>query len=310
MKKEYYQPANNYERNFLMVKKFGGKLTVLLIPVLMFISILCSVYIKVSDEQSFELNILKVVTSKFNLDFDFGSFQTLGFVFNILIYAFFIYAFLYIFFTSRNSSFTSNPDLGFSLLHKFSVLELVASVFAFIGILVTTAVFIFGDMSRFESLGAMFNLSVTDLEAYKLTIVFLLIGVVIIAFLSIWYIQSQTDFLKSIRQSLAESVPKNKGAHTYGVFSMAIAIVFLSVAGFCTFMYYCYRDAFGGFGISLDETYVYISMVNSYVKGFIPFLVGVNAFSFSTMVDESNTIGTLYNNYTVIGEATDPNMVR
>ena len=91
---------------------------------------------------------------------------------------------------------------------------------------------------------------------------------------------------------------------------MVLAIFNFCIAGFCTFMYYCYRDAFGGFGINLDETYVLISLVNSYVKGLIPFFIAINAFSFSTMVDESNTFGTLYNNYTVLGDASDPNMVR
>ena len=83
MKMEYYQPTNNYERNFLMVKKFGGKVSVLVIPVLMFISILCSIYMKISGEQTLELNILKVVTTKFNMTFEVGSWKTFGFIISI-----------------------------------------------------------------------------------------------------------------------------------------------------------------------------------------------------------------------------------
>lgn len=310
MKREYYQPTDNYERNFLLVKKFGGKISVLAIPILMFMSIICSVYMRISGEQSLELNILKVVTTKFNLSVEFEAMQTIGFIISILLLGFFTYSILYIFFMSKNSSFTANPDLGLMLLHKFSVCELIACVLAFISMLVTTAVFIFSDVSRFESLGELFNLTLVELEAYKPTIVVIFIVIDVILFLAIWYAQSQTDFLKSIRQTLVESLPKNKGAHKYGVFSMAVAIAYLCIAGFCTFMYYCYRDAFSGFGINLDETYAFISLINSYIKGLIPLCIATSAFTFSTMVDESNTMGTLYNNYAVLGDASDPNMIR
>lgn len=308
MGSEYYQPANNYERNFLMVKKFGGKLSVLCISLLFFGFVLCSGYLAISDQQFFEISILKVVTSKFNFELNFENYETLWFILSILLSAFFIYSILYIFFTSKNPSYESNPDLGYSLLHKFSLFFLFLSVIAFIVMLVTTTVFIFGDIERFESLGKMFKLTIDELSAYKATIVIILVLVDVLLFMSIWYAQSQVQFFKSIRQSLVESIPKNKGAHAFGVFSMIIAVVLLSVSAFCTFMYYCYRNAFSGFGINMDETYVLISLVFSYIRGLIPLLISICAFSYASMVEQINSYGTLYSDYQVIGTASDPNM--
>ena len=311
MGKDYYQPSNNYERNFMMIKKFSGRITVLLIPVLFFISIVCSCYLNVIDQPPLEITILKVLTSKLNFNLELGSFETLFLMTKILFSGFCIFSLLYVFFKSKNTSFESNPDFGYSLIHKFSIVEMVLSAFGFLSMLAVTAVFMFGKTEQFEAIGAAFYMTVNDLKAYKLTIVILLILIDIILFLMIWFSQSQTDFMKSIRLSLVESVPKNKGAHTYGVFSMVFAIFFMAIAAFLTFMYYCYQDAFSGFGISLEKTYVCISLLLAYIKGLIPFILAVNAFSYSSMIDQINTIGSVvYNDYQVFGEAEDPNMSR
>lgn len=308
MNRDYYQPANNYERNFLMVKKFGGKFSVFCISLLLFGSVLCSGYLAISDEHFFEISILKVVTSKFNVELNLENYETFWFVLSVLISAFVIYSLLYVFFTSKNSSFQSSPDLGYSLLHKYSVLFLIMSTLVFIVMVITTAVFIFGDIERFESLGKMFKLTVNELSAFKATFAILFVLCDAFLFFVIWYAQSQTEFIKSIRQSLVESIPKNKGARTYGVFSMIFAVAMLTVAAFCTFMYYCYRDAFSGFGINIDDTYVFISLAFSYIRGLVPLFISISAFSYSSMVEQINAYGTLYNDYTVLGTASDPNM--
>lgn len=308
MKKSYYQPVDNYERNFFMTKDFCGKFTVLLVPILLFMSMLCSCYLNMTSEKSLEYYIFKVANSSFGFEFDIGSYDTVILICNILISAFFIFAFLNIYFTSKNSDAESSPDFGLSLLYRVSQLELFVSFLGFIALVVVTAVFMFGDVERFESVGEMFNMTVSDLKAYKVTIVFILILADVLLFLLAWYMQAQTDMLKSIRRSLHESLPKNKGAKVYGIFSLTIGIAFLCFAALLTFLYYCYRDAFVGFGISLDMTYVYISLASSYIRGLIPFMLGINSFIYSSMVEEINTFGTLYNNYTVIGTADDPNM--
>ena len=311
MGKEFYQPANNYERNFLMVKRFGGRISLLMIPILLFISIVCSCYLNITDQPHLEITIIRVVTSKLNFNLEFGGYETMFLMTKILLSGFFIFTILYIFVKSKNSDFDSSPDFGYALIHKISVLEILVSALGFLTMLAVTGMFIFGNAELFETLGAVFYFTVSDLEAYKVTITMLLLLVDVILFLIIWFSQAQTDFMKSVRLSLSESVPKNKGAHTYGVFSMVLAIIFTTLAGILTFMYYCYQDAFSGFGITLDKTYVYVSLLSAYINGLVPFFLAINAFAYSAMVDELNTIGAvMYNNYEVIGDAEDPNMTR
>ena len=311
MGKEFYQPANNYERNFLMVKRFGGRISLLMVPILLFVSIVCSCYLNIIDEPHLEITIIRVVTSKLNFNLEFGGYETMFFMTKILLSGFFIFTLLYIFVKSKNSDFDSSPDLGYALIHKISVIEILISALGFLTMISVTGMFIFGNAELFETLGAVFYLTVSDLEAYKVTITMLLFLVDVLLFLIIWFSQAQTDFMKSVRLSLAESVPKNKGAHTYGVFSMVLAIIFTTLAGILTFMYYCYQDAFSGFGITLDKTYVYVSLLSAYINGLVPFFLAINAFAYSAMVDELNTIGAvMYNNYEVIGDVEDPNMNR
>ena len=311
MGNNYYQPTDNYERNFMMVKKFGGRISFLMVPILLFISIVCSCYLNIIDEPHLELVILRVVTSKLNFNLELGGYEALFLVGKILLSGFIIFTLLYVFVKSKNKDFDSNPDFGYALLHKVSLVELILSAVGFLGMFVLTAVFIFGSAERFDYLGAVFYLTVSDMEAYKVTIAIILVLVDIILFLFIWFSQAQTDFMKSVRLSLAESVPKNKGAHTYGVFSMALAIIFATLAGILTFMYYCYQDAFSGFGINLDKTYVYVSLFSSFLNSLVPFFLAVNAFAYSAMVDQVNTFGSLmYNHMDVIGDAEDPNMSR
>lgn len=311
MGKQFYQPTNNYERNFLMVKRFGGRASLLMIPILLFISIVCSCYLNIIDEPHLEITIIQVVTSKLNFNLEFGGYEGLFLMTKILMSGFFIFTLLYIFFKSRNSDFDSSPDMGFSLIHKVSIIELIVSVLGFVMMISVTGVFMFGSAEKFQSLGAVFYLTVSDMEAYKVTITILLLLIDTLLFLMIWFSQSQTDFMKSVRLSLVESVPKNKGAHTYGVFSMVLAIIFTTLAGILTFMYYCYQDAFSGFGINVNKTYVYVSLLSAYINGLVPFFLAINAFAYSAMVDELNTIGAvMYNNYEVMGDAEDPNMTR
>ena len=305
MGKEFYQPSNNYERNFLMVKRFGGRISLLMVPILLFVSIGCSCYLNIINEPHLEITIIRVVTSKLNFNLEFGGYETMFLMTKILLSGFFIFTLVYIFVKSKNS------ELGYALIHKISVLEILVSAVGFLTMISVTGMFIFGNSELFETLGAVFYLTVSDLEAYKVTITMLLLLVDVLLFLMIWFSQSQTDFMKSLRLSLAESVPKTKGAHTYGVFSMVLAIIFTTLAGILTFMYYCYQDAFSGFGINLDKAYVYVSLLSAYINGLVPFFLAINAFAYSAMVDELNTIGAvMYNNYEVIGDAEDPNMNR
>ena len=311
MGKNYYQPANNYEKNFMMVKRFSGKITVLILPILFFLSIACSCYLAMFDGQLLEVSILKVVNSKLNFDFEMSFMENYGFLLDVIISGFCAYSLLYIFVKSKNSDFDSSPDFGYALIYRLSMVLLLLLGCAFVGAVFFTVMFIIRSPEKFESIGEMFKLTVEDLKAYKISIVIILFLADAILFVMAWFVQSQTDFLKSVRSSLVESIPKNKGAHTYGVFSMVMSIALIGVAALVTFMYYCYQDAFSGFGIDMNKTYVCVSLAHLYIRGLIPFFIAIDAFAFSAIVDESNALGgMIFNNYDVIGDAEDPNMAR
>ena len=102
------------------------------------------------------------------------------------------------------------------------MLEILICAVAFIAMIAETGYFMFGDINNFEWLANIFNLNISDLLAYKVTIVIFFVLADIIAFLLIWNAQSQAVFLKSVKLTLVESVPRNKSAHAYGVFALSI----------------------------------------------------------------------------------------
>ncbi|MDE7389567.1 MAG: hypothetical protein K2M82_01290 [Lachnospiraceae bacterium] len=300
MRKEYYQPETNYERNFLMIKRYCSNFGILLIPILLFMSVLASCYLNMASEETLESYIFKVADISFKLNLDLSSYSSIIFMVGLLTLAFFIYVFLYIFFTSKNTDNSIGPDTGLMMLHRVSQLITVASALLFAGMIVLTAVFIFGDIENFEWLQRLLGLGLEELRAYKLTISIAFVFLIAAAFFMVWFAQSQTVFVKSVRLCLYDSLPRNKGARTYGAFSVAIGMILMVVAAVFTFLYYCYRDTFSGFGINISNVFVLASLIKMYVRGLVPFIIGINAFVYASMVDDINTFGTLYNKFSVM----------
>ncbi len=301
MKKGFYQPTDNYERNILMTKRYCGSFAILILPVLLFITLACTCYLMLVSKEPLPMTLFKVANSKLGWNLEFESLTYVFFILQLLLVTYLLIAFLQIFFTGRDSDITVTPNLGITLLYRLSQIQLILSYMAFIGMVIVTFVFIFGKTDNFESLGKMLNMTIEDLKAYKISIVITMVVIDVAAFLGISYAQSQTSFLKCLHLCLYESLPKNKGAHKYGIYSMAIGVIMLCFSAFVTFMYYCYRDVFIGFGISLEKTYVVISFIYMYAMTLLPFAIGINAFKYSSMVDEINTYGTLYNDFAMVG---------
>ena len=308
MKNDVYQPRDNYERNFMLVKKFGGSIGVILLAIMFFANIVLSVILSFSENDKLVVIIARVASSKLTFNIDLGEYKTMLFLGNVLLSAFITYCLVYIIFKSKNIGFTESPEIGFALLHKFSMLEILICAVAFIAMIAETGYFMFGDINNFEWLANIFNLNISDLLAYKVTIVIFFVLADIIAFLLIWNAQSQAVFLKSVKLTLVESVPRNKSAHAYGVFALSIGIFMLIYAAILSFLYTCYKDAFSGFSIEVDKTFVAVSLALSYVRGLIPCIIGVLAFAYSSMVDEANSYNNLSYNFNVLGNAEDPNM--
>ena len=69
LKNDVYQPKDNYERNFLLVKKFGGKFGVLFLTILFFANIVLSIILSFQENDKLIVIITRVASSKFSFKF-------------------------------------------------------------------------------------------------------------------------------------------------------------------------------------------------------------------------------------------------
>lgn len=306
-----YHPTDNYERNFLLVKKFGTKPFMLIIPLLMILRIICIAYLSLTKNEMMEITLIKLLFSKINPEISLQSIESSLMMISSVVSLFFITVFLLFFMTSNDPSREAVPNTSLSMAYKWSAAQIVLRAAAFVGMLLFTVLFTVKGPEYFEEVGKLFNVTLQQMEAYKVTIILTALMICVILAMLIWYSQSQAEFVKSIRLTLQNSVARNKGAHTFGVFSMSLSIAQFCFAGIMTFIYYCYKDALNGFGISMEQTYVYVSLAFAYIRGLIPFCVAVCALTYSEMVDEANTVGTIYySNVETLGEVQDPNLNR
>lgn len=310
MNSSQFAPRDNYERNFNMVKHFCGKSLVLGLLILLFLNIISSIYVLFSSYDQLEITLLNIAFSKLNISIKTGAFNSVISFVSILANGFLTFCLLTIYTRSKNEDPDVSPESGLYALYFITIAGLVLCGILFFLIFISTFIIIISKPESLNYLPKILNMTADEIKSNKFSIVILMVLIDLIILFTMWIIQSQADFLKSIKTSLTESVPKNKGAHTYGIFSLIVGIVLLCSAAVTTFLYSCYKDAFNGMGIKLSDVFVFISLILAYVKGLIPILVGILAFSFYNMVDETNTVGTLYTDYNVIGEAVDPNFQR
>ncbi len=309
MDNRFFTPKDNYERNSNMVKHFCSKSLVLVLIILMFVNLASSIYVMFSPNGEFGTLLLNIAFSKFNisLNTDNSSFFPL---LNILANGFFTFCFISIYVKSRNEDYDSTPQNGIYALYFLSMGGLALYGLLFFLVLLSVFVVIFTNPESLNLIPDLLKMSAEDIKANKLSIVMIMVAFEVVLLFKLWITQAQADFLKSIKTSLTDSVPKNKGAHTYGTFSIIIGIVLLCYAAVTTFLYYCYKEAFSGLGIKISDLYIFISLVLAYVRGLIPIIIGILAYSYSNIVEDTNTYGTLYTDYGTIGEAVDPNSQR
>lgn len=304
-------PENNYERNFLLVKKFGANPITIIIPVLLLLKIICIGYLSFTRNEMFELTLLKLITTKINPEMEIQAAESSVMIISCIFSLFFIFAFFSFYFSCKDPSYESVPEFSLSVTYGWSMVQLVLYSLCFAATAFFLILFIVKPASEFESFGNLLGMSVRDLESYKISIILAITLLAAIFAVLVWFSQSQAAFIKSIKVTLINSVARNTGAHTFGVFCMSLAVAMLFIAGVMTFMYYCYKDAFNGFGISVEKSYVYTSIILSFLRGLVPFFTAIFAFIYTETVDAANTIGTVYyNDIETYGTAQDPNMAR
>lgn len=306
-----YNPVDNYERNFLMVKSFGSKSFMLLIPIFMMLRIVCIGYLSITKQEMMEVTLLRLLFSKISPDISFQKIESTIMIVACVFSLYFIVVFALFYLASIDPSKESVPKTSLSMAYKWSIAQVLVLVLMFISTLFFIALFAVKGPEYFEEFANVFNITVKQMEAYQTTILLTACFVAIILATMIWFSQSQASFVKSINMTLSHSVAKNKGAHTYGVFSMAVALALLIIACIMTFLYYCYKDALTGFGVNMEMSYVCVSLLHAYLRGMVPFLIAISAFTYSETVEAANTVGTLYYNHVeTIGTVQDPNLNR
>lgn len=311
MGKNLYSPSDNYERNILLVKRFGGKLIVFAVPLMMFLDIVCIAYLTFVNKELMEITLFKLITSKRDSTLDLHGLESSSMVVSCVVLLFFLIAFLGFFLKCKDPDEDALPNFSLTLLYNWSVVMICIFSVCFAAVAFFLVLFVFKDPEYFKDMGEWVGFAVSDIKAYKTSIIFGTVVACAMIAMFIWFSQSQAEFIKSIKLTLTNSVAQNKGAHTFSVFSIAISAALFCGALAFTFLYQCYKDSFKSFGIEIDSMYVYVSLARVYIRALIPFFISLCAYSYSEMVDEANSIGTMYySHYDTIGEVTDPNMER
>lgn len=311
MAKEKVLPKDNYERNFLLVKRFGSNVIFMIIPVLMLVNIFCMGYVSFTKKEPLEITLLRLLAFEVEPNSETNFIESAFTVVTSIFSAFFLFAFLSFHFSSRDSSRDAIPDKGLNALYAWSMVQLIFFSLCLVASVIFTFVFTVKKTDYFERFGKIIGMTPNEMQSHKLKIVITMLVVCVIIGVIVWFSQSQAQCVKSVKLTLINSIARNKGAHTFGVFSMSVSLALLCLAGLMTFVYYCYSDALNGMRISLEKPYVMVSLTGAYIRGFIPFFLSIGALLFSEMVDEANSTrlpGAMENDpaYSVY----DPNMNR
>lgn len=291
MAKEKDRPKDNYERNFRLVKKFGSNAIFMVIPLLMFMNICCMGYVSIAKKEPLEFTLLRLLMSQVEPNVETNVIESSVTVIAAVFSAFFLFAFLSFHFASRDSSHDAVPDKGLNALYAWSMVQLVFFSLCLAAMVIFMFSFTIRKPEYFERFGSLLNMDADELRAAKFKIILIMLVVCTIFGVIVWFSQSQAECVKSVKLTLRNSIARNKGAHTFGVFSMSVSLALLCLAGLMTFVYYCYSDALTGFRIPLEKPYVIASLTGAYIRGFIPFFVSIGALTFSEMVDEANSVG-------------------
>ncbi len=289
MKKINYIPSDNYERNFLMVKRFGRSPLILAMPIILILRILCLGYISVSKNEILELTLLKLVTSKYSPDFSPTRIQGAAVAASLVLSLFFAFVFFGVYISSVDPSKESSPQKSLSIVQKWSVIQLVFLIAVFSVMMIFTAAYFIKGPVFFADIFKLSKAGIQKAESKKWLILLVMAVSDAALFMLVWYSQSQVEFIKSIRLTLKTSAAKNNGAHTFGVFSMTVASALIILAAVVTFLYYCYKDAFIAFGINADKTYVTVSLSLAYIRGAASLITALCAFKYHHMAEQANT---------------------
>lgn len=154
-------------------------------------------------------------------------------IISYLIMGVVIICFFMIYFISKNSNPSSSPAPFFTVLHVFSIIELIVVAIATIGVIVLAVSFMGMGSSLITSLVDQYpELFAYDdieniLDSFKVTILIIFALIVVIMAIGLFYINAQTAFLKSCIRSCKEPSLHSKGAKAYSILSVVMAVLML-----------------------------------------------------------------------------------
>lgn len=225
-----------YARNLTIVKGFFKKPLVLVFGLISLASLICSIIYqsKVYDlVQNFINKLYSLMEKSGTLNsyvetynfpkqppvFGFGAGDIVAF----LITGVTVLCFFMIYFFSHTSNPSISPYLPFKILHIFSVVELVLGALGGVILLIFTVVLAFSSASAFQ--GTAGSELGTYFDAFKVTIIVFMIIVLAVYVLYLFFLNSQTAFLKSCERSCNEPMIQKKGAKTYGTLSIIFGVI-------------------------------------------------------------------------------------
>lgn len=211
--------SSPYARNLTVVKGFFRKPIILVFALISFVM--------------FILNIINTAQSSKTIQEIYDTYGTvlssqgvssmpntnIANVIAIIVSGIAVLCFFMIFFMSKNSNPSLTPAPFFTVLHVFSVIQLVfIAIIAVLMVIGTLLLAISGFSGMDESLYG-------SASYYKTTIIIMCVIVIAVFLLLFFFYNSQTAFLKSCVRSCREPMIQKKGANTYGTFCIIVAVL-------------------------------------------------------------------------------------
>lgn len=279
--------SSPYARNLTIVKGFFKKPIVLCFALLSLVMFVVSILNQMAvNETSQEL--LDLLSDFYGEDLG-GATSSGGVstVITFVITGFTVLCFFMIYFMSQNSNPSVSPAPFFTILHVFSVIELVIVAIATVIMVIVTIIFAVADFSNLELEEYMSS----SAGYFKTTIIVVLIICIACLLLAFFLFNSQTAFLKSCKRSCKEPALQKKGAKAYGnlcfVFAVLDLVGLLIVYLVTKSMSDMFAEMMGDVSSSSSFTISAVSLISLILAPVNYILRGVIARSYAKYVDEN-----------------------
>lgn len=276
-----------YARNLTVVKNYFRKPLTLVVCILTLSTFLLNL-LTTSQMNELTAQLYKLA----NIDAEPGSN-----ILSIIISGVVILCFFMIYFFSLSSS--GNPYPFFKTLHVMSVIELVLCSIISVLSVVVGLIAIFASNSLLAQMPeASIDPTQADkfIEIYRVTLIIMLVVMVAILALFLFFINSQTAFLKSCARSCREPSLFTKGAKPFGVLSILSALLQLVGVVVLYLLFSGSSEVLADYGLDLTslsfpKTFILLSVLSAAVT----MLKGILAQGWVKFAEENRSFVDSYN---------------